>query len=812
MKAVTQLSKKNLMQTRSRSILIGISIMLTTALLMIIGLSCNGLLKANSQNSSILYGDFHAAFTGISEEKKQEISVRGEIEKTGSMSSVATVELGKASGVLSYYDQNARAMSNLKMTSQSRIPTGENEIMAQKSFFENLMKKKPKIGDTVTVPYRINGEGDVLRKKFTITGFLPDSEMNDLKQAYGAVVSKEFFEKAVPVDQRSYTVCVKMKKADKVTENGLKESINHLAEKLSIPEKNVSLNTIFIMWDTDPGVETVAAGVFIAAVVILFSIVVIYNIFYVGMIQKVQEYGKLRAIGMTKKQMKQMIFREGMILSGISIPVGLIAGYFGTELFFAKIAGFSSVNEAINEVIADTQLFSIPVLAGAGILSLITVCLSMKHPMQIAAKVSPVEAVRYQENTGKKKQKRKGYRQVNLIGLTRANLSSNRKRTLMTIFTMGLSCVMFVTIANLCGNMDPAYEAEKDVKKGDFYLTLDTKLDDKTYPERNLNRVQEQGLMNASVVDKIKNIDGVTKVETGKWAAVKVRVNGEEGTSVIQILSKEDFDAFVKSELERGSADYEQMVKENGTVYLWDYFLDENGYRIGEKISMDLLDGKRKVPLTLKIAGSSNSHLDASWAMTEETFKKLHVKGDLTSEIYVSCRPEKKLAVEKQLRKLTGGSEFYDLLSYDDAYRTADLSIGFLRDSLYALLFVIGIIGFMNMANTLITSIVTRKKELGILQALGMTNVQLARMLQMEGLIFTVGTLLISLTFGNAAGYILFQKCKNTGMIGLNDYHFPMAEILAMSGILLMLQIILSAFMSRKLQKDSLVERIRYEE
>ncbi|WP_039930308.1 FtsX-like permease family protein, partial [Anaerostipes caccae] len=112
--------------------------------------------------------------------------------------------------------------------------------------------------------------------------------------------------------------------------------------------------------------------------------------------------------------------------------------------------------------------------------------------------------------------------------------------------------------------------------------------------------------------------------------------------------------------------------------------------------------------------------------------------------------------MEKQLRNLTGGSEFYDLLSYDDAYRTAQLGIGLLRDSLYALLFVIGIIGFMNMANTLITSIVTRKKELGILQALGMTNRQLARMLQMEGLIFTAGTLLISLTFGNAAGYMLF--------------------------------------------------------
>lgn len=812
MKTVTQLSKKNLMQTRSRSILIGISIMLTTALLTIIGLSCNGILKANSENSAMLYGDFHAAFTGISEDKKQEVSVRGEVEKTGSMATIATVEMGRADGVLSYYDQKARTMSNLKMTGQSRIPTGENEIMAQTSFFKKLMPGKPKLGDTVTVPYRINGEGKELRKKFKITGFLPDSEMNDLKQTYGAVVSKEFFEKAIPRDQRSYTLCIKMKKDDKVTENGLKESIHKLAEKLSIPEKNVSLNNIFIMWDTDPGIETMVTGVFIAAIVILFSIVVIYNIFYVGMIQKVQEYGKLRAIGMTKKQMKQMIFREGMILSCISIPVGLITGYFGTELFFVKIASLSSVNEAINDVIANVHLFSLPVLAAAGILSLITVYLSMKRPMQIAAKVSPVEAVRYQENTGKRRQNRKGFRQVNLIRLTRANLSSNRKRTVMTILTMGLSCVMFVVIANLCSNMNPAYEAKKDVRKGDFYLSLDTKLDDKTYPEKNLNRVQEQGLMNDAVAEKIKAIDGVTKVETGKWAAVNVHKKGEEGTSVIQILSKEDFDAFVKKDLERGSADYEELIKQNGTVYLWDSFFDEYGYHLGENVSMDLLDGKRKIPLTLKITGSAKAHLDASWAMTEETFQKLHVKGDLTSEIYVSCRPEKKKAVEKQLKELTGGSEFYDLLSYDDAYRTADLSIGLLRDSLYALLLVIGIIGFMNMANTLITSIVTRKKELGILQALGMTTGQLGRMLQMEGLIFTAGTLLISLTLGNAAGYMMFLRCKETGMIGLYEYHFPMTEILVMAGILLMLQIILSAFMSRKLQKDSVVERIRYEE
>ena len=45
--------------------------------------------------------------------------------------------------------------------------------------------------------------------------------------------------------------------------------------------------------------------------IVLFSVVVIYNIFQVGIAQKVQEYGKIKALGATRKQMKQLIFREG---------------------------------------------------------------------------------------------------------------------------------------------------------------------------------------------------------------------------------------------------------------------------------------------------------------------------------------------------------------------------------------------------------------------------------------------------------------------------------------------------------------------
>ena len=67
--------------------------------------------------------------------------------------------------------------------------------------------------------------------------------------------------------------------------------------------------------------------------IVLFSVVVIYNIFQVGIAQKVQEYGKIKALGATRKQMKQLIFREGILLAVPSIPLGLLFGFL-----IAKVA------------------------------------------------------------------------------------------------------------------------------------------------------------------------------------------------------------------------------------------------------------------------------------------------------------------------------------------------------------------------------------------------------------------------------------------------------------------------------------------
>ncbi len=128
----------------------------------------------------------------------------------------------------------------------------------------------------------------------------------------------------------------------------------------------------------------------------------------------------------------------------------------------------------------------------------------------------------------------------------------------------------------------------------------------------------------------------------------------------------------------------------------------------------------------------------------------------------------------------------------------------------YTFLGLIGTICFLNMANTMIMNVITRKREFGILQAVGMSNGQLGKMLQLEGIFFTVGSILISLIIGLPAGYLAFLYSKKEGFFGISTYHFPVAEVLIMVSVLLIMQIVLSFVLSKNVKKESIIDRIRY--
>jgi putative ABC transport system permease protein len=807
MKTTTKLAVANLKTNKSRTILISISIMLTTMLLTVIALSGYGLVKEQKVNAGKRYGEHFGGFVRVDNEIYEKMKIHGEFLDVGRMANFASVSLEDADGSLSYMDETAQKLGHAS-TSEGTFPVKENEIAGQKGFFERAGLANPRIGDSVSVTCRI-GDGEYTTKNFVISGFLAESEANELRKTYGAYVSEAFYENTVPEADRSYSVVFKVKGEEELNEDQMVEKIENLAEELGIDKTQVVINTAYLMWLLDPGLETIGICSVIAVLVVLFSALVIYNIFYVGIIQKVQEYGKLRALGTTKRQIKSILLKEGMILAGIGAAAGLLLGTLVSNIFFQWLIGEMYKELSMTDM-ETVSVFNLPLMLLTAVISFITVYVSLRKPMWVAAGISPVEAMRYQEDSVKGKGTRKGYSAVNVRRLTMSNLERNKKRTLTTIFTMGLSCVMFVVIANVAGNMDAEFDARKQVEKGDFYITLDCDVNDTAYPENNLNHVQQQKLMSDEWLDQIRSIDGVTKVETRKAIrALRENVNGEEDElyTWVPALSKEDYQ---KLETERGTIDYDSVNKNQEIVFASDYWMDTYGYKLGDKVKLTFYDGDREIPMTFTLAGSTEAN--SMFVLTEEQLEAMDLTEDMTTGVWVSCEKDKLVSVQSALEQMTGESEYYALTTYQDTYKLSNMSIAMTKGAAYALLGIIGVIGFMNMANTLITSIITRRRELGILQAIGMTKKQLNRMLQMEGLVFTIGTLLVSLSLGNVLGYLAWLKCKAGHVIGISTYSVPVAELLVMAGILLVLQAALSGYMSSYLQKEALIERIRHQE
>ena len=116
----------------------------------------------------------------------------------------------------------------------------------------------------------------------------------------------------------------------------------------------------------------------------------------------------------------------------------------------------------------------------------------------------------------------------------------------------------------------------------------------------------------------------------------------------------------------------------------------------------------------------------------------------------------------------------------------------------------------MNLINTMINSIYTRRRELGMIQAIGMSEKQLVRMMQLEGLFYTAGTLLVSLGLGSLAGYGVFLYAKADGMLNITVYHYPVVPAVALAVTVAVIQLLLTYAVARSFRRMSLIDRIRY--
>ncbi|MCI9137262.1 MAG: ABC transporter permease [Lachnospiraceae bacterium] len=811
-KTITNLALSNNKKNRSRSVLIILSIFLSTMLLTMIAEFGYGMIQHNRLNAGTFCGNYCAVFNRAGEEQYETICRRSEFVHVGRSAYVGEVNCDEAKAGLLWMDEESAKNNNIYGKIEGRLPEKENELVASLAFFEKMGVLKPEIGKSVTVPFRRDNQSKFAEKEFVISGILDSGQSNDFQKTYQGYVSRAFYESVFPEEMRRCSVTFRLNDSLKVNGNNVEETIQELGALCGIEEKNVSLNSMYLMWMYDPGTETILGCVGISLIVILVSIVVIFNIFQVGIVQKIQEYGKLKALGATRRQLKQVIFREGMTLAAAGIPLGLAGGSLLAELLFYNF--IVTGEKAVGQVgMVRVSVLSFPILLLAAAVSFLTVWISLKKPMRIVASISPIEAVRYQENSRQKKAVRQGSRQVSVLRITFSNLWANKRRTLRTIFTMGLSCVLFVALANLAGNMDREHEVRSMIEHGQFLIELDCSLRDEAYPENNLDEVQKDNPLGREFQEELEAIPGVTRVDVRYLFAAELKNASaqNEGRDITSIcaLNREEFERYGANS-SVGNVDYDEVAAEDGLLYGASYFLEESGYTLGEKVQAELQDGGNKVPLEGKMMGAFGV-APAAWVMTEDTYRKLKLEGELEGQLWVTCEESEKIQVEAAIRELMSGKSHMALKTYDEAKKQVDFQIQSMQICIYAFLGVIGLISFMNMANTIITGVVTRKKELGILQAVGMTNRQLNQMLQLEGMLFSAGTIVIALAAGSPMGYGIFRYAKEKGFVGLDVYHVPLLEIGAMIGAIVLLQVMLSWILSRNLRKESLVERINYQ-
>lgn len=794
MKTLTNLVKGNLKSSKAKSVLICITIMLTTTLLTSVGIICNNWLKTNKAATIEYSGSFEGIYKRVNKDKLDIIKNNASIDQYGIYKAIGTSQYEDSNLGLIYADNTIKNMANIKFE-DGTMPEKENEIAIESGYL-NLLNNGAKIGDKIKLSYESLSTGEIKEKEFILSGILQTSDISKAQKSYSAIISKSYFVSEEVDENTKYNVYINIVKPKKLTADEVNESILSIAKNMGIEEYDVRINTDYIN-ASNPDPQVIAGGIVVALIIILSSMLVIYSIFYVSVINKVHEYGKLRAVGATKRQIRKIILREGFILSCISIPLGIAIGYLIGQVVILKALKMDRYG------VGGMNIF---IAIGVAVITVISVLLSLLKPMKMACNISPVEAMRYDGNDSKQK-KRKGYEEINLKKITFANLSRNKKRTVITLLSLSLSGILFIVASTIMNCMNPENMA-KDHSLGDITVYLDN-YDWNEDGSNNLYDIQANNPLGKEMCERLENIPGVKKInmEKSAWASIDIGA-GEKNLEDIQGFDKEFYDE-LSEHLVEGEINKEALESGEGLVYTHPSYAKEIGIKVGSTQVITIYDGKDSYKKEFTVLALVDIG-GASIRIPESVMDSL-IKTDTTIRVGLEIKKDMLKSVEEEIKNITDNDEYLSYGTLEDSIETYKKSMAITSVLIYSLVIIIGVIGLMNLINTMITSIITRKRELGILQAIGLSDKQLVKMLQIEGLFYTVGTLLITLTLGNILGYIAVIIFRNTGA-SYAIYDYPLTQTIIMIVAITLVQILITYMVTNNFKKDSLVDRIRYSE
>ncbi|HHX61430.1 MAG TPA: FtsX-like permease family protein [Epulopiscium sp.] len=828
-KTIQLLSKSSFAENKLRNLFAVIAIVLTAVLFT--GLfTVAGSLITSMEESTMrqIGGNFHGGFKYLSSQQYDTLKTHPSIKEI-SYSVVLGIaenkELAKRPTEIRYANDEVNAKGMFSMPTTGRLPQKDDELATDTLVLERL-GVPAEIGQRVTLTYSVGDQQQT--DSFILVGLWQGDKLMSASQVW---LNRTYVEKQLEGYHSSYdgdyigTINANVNFSNTFNiENKLITVI--LDSGYTLDEINYGVNWAYAGNSGSLDAGTVVAAVGAVLIIVLCGYLMISNVFTISIAKDVRYYGLIKTIGTTPKQIRKIIRRQAFWMCILGVPVGLLAGY---------IVGMMLVPVVLSITTTDVIKISVHplIFIFSGLFSILTVIISISKPSNIASKISPIEALRVTDNAGNMKRKSKKTVKVNLLSMAFSNIMRNKKKALLVTLSLSLGLIILNATYSAANSFDM-----------DEYLSLmigsDFAVGDVSNFNVNINYLNQETLSQdffkqLSLQEGIEEISNIYFTEPlvptdpnfiyiPPQVAVEYGLQGsrlstmeEAARSPQQLLHIYGLDegALERLTLLHGNIDRDKL---NSGKYAIGTPYDEAGkilyYEIGDIVEIPDADCKIQQYEVLAIASIpynisvQHSHpLTPNLYLPSEVFlKQIESKTPMLTTINVADNDVD--SIEKFLNDycntIDPNMDFNSKASLAAEYNSTQRTFKTVGITLSAL---VALVGIMNFVNTVITSIISRRREIAMLQSMGMTGRQVMWMLVIESMIYILMIIAVTLTIGSAICY--FGLGAFVSEASFMKLYFTVVPSLLCLPVLMIIAIAVPVISQKSVYKSSIVERLR---
>ena len=637
----------------------------------------------------------------------------------------------------------------------------------------------------------------------------------------------------IGVDSELYN---KLMSEQKMTDDEVNKILQQLSDVTGKDFDEIEVNQILINliktkinpFSISPEYEQLMIVVAILCVVIMVaSIICIKNSFDISITEKTKQYGMLRSIGATKKQIKNNVLFEALILGAIGIPFGILLGIFASYILVI-ICNKLLVSAITTKLILSPSWVGILISV---LLGIITIYLSALGSSRRAKKVSPIESIRNSGNIKIKSKKLKTPKLINKIFgiggvISYKNIKRNGKKYRATIISITSSVMLFLIAFSFVSGMKD--EAGDKVNRVDCTLKLKVQSDDPIYLNTlKLDNIKEYTVLRYKQVNTeyIKlNKEYINCLKSININITEDDPNEQELISSFPIIAvgKDEYSKYLK----RLNLDYENMKDKcifndyqkiqysNNKVYKGRKYANNVGDKIkiiGIKDNTNTDKNEITIGAVTDILpmGIKSSSIDGSSTIivSDEYYDKIFNNNKFIDSIYFDSDNTTKL--QDDIEQIVKNNEL--ITNLEEQRQQVVNIITLVNIFLYGFIIVIVLIGITNIFNTITTNMELRKPEFAMLKSVGMTNKEFNKMIRLETLFMGIRSLIWGLIIGTIISIAMFMEFKgistSEALVQLKIWQPILISVIA---VFVLLTLIMNYSM-KKTKTQNIIETIRNE-